>query len=78
LAFEHYLRGVLYGDQQSVLEVGRCYYFGIGVKKDRKSSNIWLERAETLGFLKPHKKPSKSISKRGKVRNEKNEKEGKK
>lgn len=33
LVFKHYLKSALLGDKQSLYEVGRCYYHGIGVKK---------------------------------------------
>jgi hypothetical protein len=47
-AFEPYVMGALWGDTDSVEEVGRCLYYGIGTTRNRRLSNIWLERAEAL------------------------------
>ncbi len=47
--FNYYLQAAIRGDQQSVFEVGRCYFEGIGVSKDIEMSNIWFERAKELG-----------------------------
>lgn len=49
-AFELYLRAALHGEQQSVYEVGRCYYHGVGVARDRHLARIWLDRAAELGI----------------------------
>jgi TPR repeat protein len=50
LAFEWYLRAALHGNAQSVWEVGRCYYFGIGIAQDRRLSDIMADRAKELGI----------------------------
>ena len=50
LAFEWYLRAALRGNAQSVWEVGRCHYFGIGVAQDRRLSDIMADRAKELGI----------------------------
>ena len=50
LAFHYYNRAALQGDGQSHFEVGRCYYYGIGVKKSKQHSEIWFEKAEELGI----------------------------
>jgi|GEM_PF-4054815 len=34
----------------AVNEVARCYHFGIGVRKDRRLSRLWYERAKELGM----------------------------
>ena len=52
-AFELYLKAALYGDKQSFHEVGRCYYYGIGVIKNKSLADIWLEKAEELGVSEP-------------------------
>lgn len=49
-AFECYLQASLRGHKQSCYEVGRCYYYGIGIKEDKDMAEIWLERAEELGI----------------------------
>jgi TPR repeat protein len=48
-AYEHYLRAAVWGEEQSVYEVGRCLFYGIGVARDRRLAQIWYDRAETLG-----------------------------
>lgn len=49
-AFANYLKAALIGDKQAIYEVGRCYYHGIGVTKNKKIANIWLEWAEKNGI----------------------------
>jgi len=48
--FKLYLKAALRGDSQSIYEVGRCYYYGIGTAKSESLAEIWLERAEELGI----------------------------
>lgn len=48
-AFFLYVKGALYGEAECFEEVGRCYYFGIGVRQDRKLAEIWYEKGERLG-----------------------------
>ena len=48
-AFRLYLKAAIRGDDQAINEVGRCYYFGIGVSEDRALAEIWYDRAEELG-----------------------------
>jgi TPR repeat protein len=50
-AFELYLNAALRGDVQSIYEVGRCYYYGIGIPKHRKIAAIWMDRAADLGYI---------------------------
>ncbi len=50
LAARSYLRAALLGDAQSVYEVGRCYYYGIGVEQDKYIGKIWLDHARNLGI----------------------------
>jgi len=50
LAFDSYLKAALRGEVQSVYEVGRCYFYGIGVEMDPRIADIWLERAAELGI----------------------------
>lgn len=52
-AFELYLRAALHGDDDAVFKVGRAYYYGFGVAKNRRVANIWLDRAEELGTYEP-------------------------
>ena len=39
-------RAALHGDHQALSSVGRCYYHGIGVTKDRRVAWVWLDRAK--------------------------------
>ncbi|HDH01092.1 MAG TPA: sel1 repeat family protein, partial [Nitrospirae bacterium] len=50
LALEYYMRAALNGEKQSVYEVGRMYYHGIGVEKNRKLAKVWYEHAKKLGI----------------------------
>jgi TPR repeat protein len=49
-AFNLYLRAALLGERQSIYEVGRMYYYGIGVRKNRRLAEIWLDCAELRGI----------------------------
>lgn len=49
-AFIFYLKSTLLGNKQALVEVGRCYYHGIGVKKNQKLADVFLDRAEELGI----------------------------
>ena len=49
-AYLHYLYAALNGDDDSIPEVARCLYYGIGVERDKKSSKIWFCKAEALGL----------------------------
>lgn len=48
-AFQNYLRAAIRGDQEAIREVGRCYWHGFGIDKDRELAEIWLRRADELG-----------------------------
>lgn len=58
-AFSHYLQAALLGDKESVYEVGRCYYYGIGTKKDRKQAIMWLDYARDV--KSSLKKPKRAV-----------------
>ncbi|MFZ5610090.1 MAG: tetratricopeptide repeat protein [Pseudomonadota bacterium] len=45
-AFIHYLRAALLGDKDAAESIGRMYYHGIGVKRDRALAKVWLEEAD--------------------------------
>lgn len=47
-ALIYYLRAALIGDTGAVEAVGRMFYHGIGVAKDRKVAWVWLDRHRTL------------------------------
>jgi TPR repeat protein len=49
-AFKNYLRGALNGDSECVYEVGRCYYFGIGIAKDKPIGRLYYRKASQLGI----------------------------
>jgi TPR repeat protein len=51
-AFELYVRAALLGDRQSLYEVGRMYYHGIGASKNRHLAEVWLDCAEHFGVTK--------------------------
>lgn len=55
LALTFYLRAALNGDIQANQEVGRMYYYGLGVAKDRSVAAAWLEHYDALkaGKQKP-------------------------
>jgi uncharacterized protein len=48
-AFRGYMKAALLGDADATYEVGRLYYHGIGVSKDRALAKAWLDRAHELG-----------------------------
>ena len=50
MAYRHYLAAALNGDNGSIFEVGRCLFYGLGVKRDRKTAEVWFRRVESLGF----------------------------
>lgn len=43
-AYRHFLAAALNGDNNSIYEVGRCLYYGIGVSRDRKAAKIWFRK----------------------------------
>jgi uncharacterized protein len=49
-SFELYMRAALLGERQSLYEVGRMYYHGIGTHKNRRLAEIWLDCAESFGI----------------------------
>ena len=49
-ALGYYMKAALLGDAASMYDVGRIYYYGIGVKKDRIISDIWMEAAKRNGY----------------------------
>ncbi len=50
LAYLHYLAAALNGDNDAVVEVGRCLHYGIGIQRDRKAAEVWFKKADTLGI----------------------------
>ena len=49
-AYRHFLAAAVNGDNDSLVEVGRCLYYGIGVARDRKTAEVWFRRADALGL----------------------------
>ena len=47
-AFLNYVSAAALGDEAAVQEVGRCYYHGIGVRKNLEIADRWLSAAEAL------------------------------
>ena len=48
-AYEYYVAAALRGEESSLREVGRCLWYGYGVKLDKTLAEIWLARADELG-----------------------------
>lgn len=48
-AFDCFLKAALQGDGDAALEVARHYHHGLGVRRDRRTARIWLDRAGELG-----------------------------
>lgn len=49
-ALGYYMKAALLGDAQSMFEVGRIYYHGIGIKKDKFLADVWYDAAEDNGY----------------------------
>ena len=47
-AYLHYLAAALNGDLDSLGEVGRCLFHGIGTTRDRKAAEVWFRRADAM------------------------------
>ncbi|WP_154650427.1 sel1 repeat family protein [Acinetobacter tjernbergiae] len=47
-----YLQAAIRGDSDAISEVAKCYYYGIGTRKNRKIAEIWYDRAEELGSIR--------------------------
>ncbi len=48
-AFELYVKAALLGDADSHLEVGRMYFHGLGIQRNRRLADIWIKKGESLG-----------------------------
>ena len=48
-AYLHYLAAALNGDVDSLGEVGRCLFHGVGTTRDRKAAEVWFRRADAMG-----------------------------
>jgi len=48
-AFYYHVNAAMLGDPEAYYEVGRCYYYGIGARKDADLAEVWLRQAERLG-----------------------------
>ncbi|TJY66051.1 sel1 repeat family protein [Sphingobacterium alkalisoli] len=46
----YYSKACLLGDKQAIYEVGRCYYYGIGINKNEEIAKIYLDIANTYGI----------------------------
>lgn len=44
-AAKNYLKAALLGDSQAMYEVGRCFYYGIGVRTNRQLARVFLDVA---------------------------------
>jgi len=47
-AFEMNMCAALLGDAQAFYEVGRMYFYGIGVSRNRRVARYWLDKAKKL------------------------------
>lgn len=47
-AFELYLRAALRGFKHAFVEVGRCYYWGIGIAEDKHVGELWFDRSKEI------------------------------
>lgn len=47
-AYLHYLAAALNGDLDSLGEVGRCLFHGVGTTRDRKAAEVWFRRADAM------------------------------
>jgi uncharacterized protein len=52
-AFELFSRAVKFGSVSSRFHLGRCYYFGVGTKVDRRRGRALFKVAAELGFPVP-------------------------
>jgi uncharacterized protein len=50
-AYLHYLAAALNGDLDSLGEVGRCLFHGVGTGRDRKAAEVWFRRADAMGVV---------------------------
>lgn len=48
-AFLLYIDAAIRGDKEALFAVGRCYFFGIGVSKNKDIAEIWFQRSEEFG-----------------------------
>ena len=46
-AFELYLLAASNGHKESMIKVGECYSYGIGVKKNQKEAQKWYKNGNT-------------------------------
>lgn len=49
-ALRYYQKAALFGFDQAFYEVGRMYFYGLGVEVDEDLADIWLGKAESLGI----------------------------
>ena len=52
LAFELYLRAALRGFKYAFVEVGRCYYWGMGTAQDKHVGELWFDRSKEIGAFR--------------------------
>ena len=50
-ALIHYTKAALYGENESLIEVGRMYFHGIGCEPNPELAEVWYQKAETLGLI---------------------------
>ncbi len=50
-AFYNYMKSALSGYKQSIYEVGRLYYYGSGIIKDKQLAKVWLDVAAFYGII---------------------------
>lgn len=68
-AYRHFLAAALNGDDDALVEVGRCLFHGIGVVRDRKVAEVWFRRADSLGVeVRWRPSPNRTASEQSAVR----------
>ena len=50
-AISLYLKAVEKGNTYAMVKLGKCYFWGVGVKKDKDIAVYWLREAEKRGSL---------------------------
>jgi TPR repeat protein len=52
-ALRWYMQAALLGRLDAYFEVGRCFYYGIGVKGKKGLAEPWFQKAQELGLYSP-------------------------
>jgi TPR repeat protein len=66
-AFTCYLRAAIRGEKQSIFEVSRMLFWGLGVPQDRELADIWLDYAIEVGADVEYESVESSVSPRKRI-----------